>query len=527
MSSFNKMYWDPTLEPPYMQLTNNLQTVTALSNIISSEPTMYSLSGIPSKSGKFYWAIHMDSVINLTEYNAVGFGNAFSKTNQSNTYLRNSQSNIGYYENGKAYYNNNTTSIGQGFQTGDIVTVALDLANHRMWFYNNRLNIWTNTSNSNNSGDPSDLGSNGGGINTSFITNVNNDTFYPGVCVFATSSPPTIGAMTIARADVAQVPPGNGWTFYNIAPSKPNPTYSITHDQTFTTKNTAIGWSIHTNMQTHNVYNTYVFARKHSASYVITGLDFPLDADKDTFKSIIVTYLVKQLGITISTSIIKIYKTHDTVVFKIASKDGNLLSKGDYIDIGNILVNNSFITYINNSYNITYFTIRYPRTRTLNSENGNTLIFNKKQAIFNNVTFIKEVNLYHQMIRYKLNNGDYTFSVSKTKGVKIKIPGLYVMTVLSYQRFDLQTENPRFFINSKMMFQIHDSKGWLIRNPDPIFVGNNKVTLYLNYGDIIGINAIKEEGLLGSNKLKHIVFSGSLVIPYLNTSLITINSRNK
>jgi len=478
----------------------------------------------------------MDAIVagglsELSDYNAIGFGN-WKK--DATTYLGANSFSVGYYETGHLLYDDGTISIGSGYTTGDIITVALDLTNNRLWFYNNSSisSMWTNINNPSITGNPADPGFFGGGYDISTLTSDNDNMFYPGVCVYADpiSSPP-IGAMTIASASVAQVPPGNGWTFYNIAPTVPAPIYNITHSQTFTQSETAIGWSVHTNMHTHypdiNIQRTH---RAKSACYIITGLDFPVDADKNTFKNHVVDYLNSNGGPEISTADIKLYKTNYTVVFKIYGD----LTEEQYNTIGNTLVNGSFISFINSTYSISNFTIVYPRLRRsraageyhYNYNNGlsgaiargNLSISNKTQAIFNNINFIKEVSLYKQ--RYKANN--FIIS-SEIKGVEIKIPGLYVITVLSYKSYVLQTEATHFIDESfGMAIQIVNSKNLLVgHNYSPtIFNSNkNKVSLYLNYGDVIGVNPIfAGHGSVNSPSIKHLVFSGSLVIPYLTTS---------
>jgi hypothetical protein len=528
--TFNKLYWDPTFEAPYMQLTNNLQTVTALASINGSEPTMYSLGGIPPNSGKYYWAIHMDAIVipeGSTDYNAIGFGNS---KKDATSYLGANTFSVGYYETGNLFYGGDHTPIGSGYTTGDIVTVALDLTNNRLWFYNNSSSMWTNINNPGISGNPADPGFFGGGYDISALTSDQDNSFYPGVCVYADPTSPTpIGAMTIASASVAQVPPGSGWTFYNIAPTVPAPLYNITHNQTAIESHTSIGWSVHTNMHTHYPdINTPKTNRISSACYIITGLDFPVDTDKDIFKGHVVNYLNSNGGPEISTSDIKLYKTNYTVVFKIYGG----LSVADYLSIGTTLVNPSFVSFINSTYSIDNFTIAYPRMRKSHPtgdykySNGMTgaigkgklSISNRNQAIFNNVNFIKEVNLYNQTIQL----GGLIIP-SATKGVEIKIPGLYVITVLSYKSYVLQTEATYFIDESfGMAIQIVTSKNILIQKyiPGDILSANkNKVTIYLNYGDVIGVNAIfNGHGSSKTPKIKHLVFSGSLIIPYLSTS---------
>ena len=536
--NFNKLYWDPTFEGRRMQLTNNLQTVTALAVMNGHRYTMYSLGGIPPNSGKYYWAIHMDAIVipaGMSDYNGIGFGN-YNK--DATTYLGSDTFSLGYYESGHFYFNTDNISIGSGYTTGDIVTVALDLTNNRLWFYNNSSSMWTNIHNPSITGNPADPGFFGGGYDISALTIDMGNSFYPGVCVYADlTSPKPIGAMTIASASVAQVPPGSGWTFYNIAPAVPNPTYNITHSQTFISQQTAVGWSIHTNMHTHypdiDILRTH---RTRSACYIITGLDFPVDADKNTFKGYVIYYLDNHGGTYgLTTGNIKLYKTNYTVVFKIVANIGG----SNYEIIGDTLVNSSFVNFINSTYSISNFTIAYPHLRKSHKKgnykysNGTTgiigkndlCISNRKQAIFNNVNFIKEVNLYKQTC---IGNSltDAAVRLSATKGVEIKIPGLYVITVLSYKSYIKKTEMQPFANETfGMAIQIVNSKNILIQKYIPgdslsVSVDKNKVTIYLNYGDVIGVNALYNGyGNQNGNtpKIKHLVFSGSLIIPYLST----------
>ena len=498
------MYWDPQLEPTTnMEITSNLQSVTNISrnSTPSTQPIMYTLDGI-STTGKYYWAIKINSFNGIYENHAIGFGNSTAKTILT-LKLGQDANSIGYYDNGIIYICGNSIQIHNGlFISGDIITVALDTINNLLWFYNSRTQVWTNINQGQGSGDPSNPNQSGGGID---VSSLNIDSIYPAVMLLYDSINSS-GQMSIASLTQIQIPPGNDWVLFNPTPTIPtNPTYYNTSSQEFTAANTKTGWSLNTPLQTHVKSNNPNFLnyRQDRLSYIISGdsIDFPDNQDKDIFKGYIIDYLDNN-GITINT--IKIYKTNNVVQFRIRGQ----YAKATKSTIGTILVNSNFINYINQKYNISNFTISYTLAR---SERRFHKSSRQNICVYDNIRFTNNVQIYTEQVTS--NNRDF---ISNSRGVLIQTAGLYVITIISYKSYHNKTYNSYFIAKSPhLAIQVIDS------NTTPTLVqyysppsgqqNKNKLTVYLNVGDVVAVNNI----LHGKHKtMSHLVFSGSLVIKY-------------
>jgi len=104
----------------------------------------YSTMG--ASSGKWYAeflieTVGSNSAVGIAPSEAVSYDNSIPYTNQ------NSPGGMGYLQNGNARFNNSDTSSGYAtYTTGDVIQVAMDIDNTRVWFGKN--NTWQN------SGDP-------------------------------------------------------------------------------------------------------------------------------------------------------------------------------------------------------------------------------------------------------------------------------------------------------------------------------------------------------------------------------------
>jgi hypothetical protein len=501
------MYWDPQLEPiTNMEITNNLQSVANISrnSTPSTQPIMYTLDGI-STTGKYYWGIKINSLNELSENHAIGFGNAQAKTILT-LKLGQDANSIGYYDNGLIHICGNSIQLNNGFAVEDIITLALDTINSLLWFYNSRTQVWTNINQGQGSGNPSNPNRNGGGID---VSSLRIDSIYPAVMLLYDSiNSSGSGQMSIATIAQIHIPPGNDWVLFNPNPSIPSPTYYNTSTQQFTAADTATGWSLNTPLQTHvKSNNPHGLNYRHDRlSYIIGGdtIDFPDNQDKDTFKGYIVDYLYNN-DITITISTIKIYKTNNVVQFRI---HGRQYTKSTKITIGTLLVNLNFINYINQKYNISNFTISFPLARTERRFHKSS---RQNICVYDTIRFTNNVQIYTEQVTS--NGRDF---ISKPRGVLIQVAGLYVITIISYKSYHMNTYNKYFASNSPhLAIQVINS------NTTPILVqyysppigqqNKNKVTVYLNEGDVIAVN----NTLHSKHKsMSHLVFSASLVISY-------------
>jgi hypothetical protein len=107
-------------------------------------------------TGQFYWEI----TVNTTGAATLGIGIANATKNLNTTFLGGTTDGVGYYSNGGVSYNSATAQTIQTFTSGDVVGVAIDIANKGLW-------IRKNGGNWNNSGTANPV------TNTGSITNSN------------------------------------------------------------------------------------------------------------------------------------------------------------------------------------------------------------------------------------------------------------------------------------------------------------------------------------------------------------------
>jgi hypothetical protein len=156
-------------------LENYYQSAT-LSNgntTIQTGSSQYSPSSstLGVSSGKWYWEVEYDALSGGSDVAYVGVLSQFA-TN-STTSLGTNANDYGYYVNGNYYNNNTETAYGTTYTTGDIIGVALDLDNNKLYFSKN--GTWQN------SGDPESGATGTGAISITNPTSTTNGAYFPSI----------------------------------------------------------------------------------------------------------------------------------------------------------------------------------------------------------------------------------------------------------------------------------------------------------------------------------------------------------
>jgi hypothetical protein len=160
--------WNP-LENYYQSATLSNGNTTIQTGNSQYSP---SSSTLGVSSGKWYWEVEYDALSGGSDVAYVGVLSQFA-TN-STTSLGTNANDYGYYVNGN-YYNNNTgTAYGTTYTTGDIIGVALDLDNNKLYFSKN--GTWQN------SGDPESGATGTGAISITNPTSTTNGAYFPSIC---------------------------------------------------------------------------------------------------------------------------------------------------------------------------------------------------------------------------------------------------------------------------------------------------------------------------------------------------------
>jgi hypothetical protein len=160
--------WNP-LENYYQSATLSNGNTTIQTGNSQYSP---SSSTLGVSSGKWYWEVEYDALSGGSDVAYVGVLSQFA-TN-STTSLGTNANDYGYYVNGN-YYNNNTgTAYGNTYTIGDIIGVALDLDNNKLYFSKN--GTWQN------SGDPESGATGTGAISITNPTSTTNGAYFPSIC---------------------------------------------------------------------------------------------------------------------------------------------------------------------------------------------------------------------------------------------------------------------------------------------------------------------------------------------------------
>ena len=149
--------------------TNNFCTMNSLDNyrfagtfsegnchiVSSSSNYAYTTGTMGMTAGKWYYEVEFDAQSSAGDYSRIGFAGVMSTGNAE---LGSQTHNYAYYGvNGYGYYSGSSASLGTTYTTGDIVSVALDLDNLKVYYAKN--GTWVN------SGDPTS-GATGTGAQT-------------------------------------------------------------------------------------------------------------------------------------------------------------------------------------------------------------------------------------------------------------------------------------------------------------------------------------------------------------------------
>lgn len=145
-------------------------------------------------SGKWYWEI----TVNVYNALAVGVIKSGDAIDSPTHYLGATANGYSYYRGGTKYNNGSSSAYGSSYTNGDIISVALDMDNGKVWFAKN--GTWQN------SGDPA------AGTNAAF-TGLSG-TFYPAVGDLDITSSCQATANFGASAFTYSVPSGFNSGFY-------------------------------------------------------------------------------------------------------------------------------------------------------------------------------------------------------------------------------------------------------------------------------------------------------------------------
>ena len=158
-------------------------------------------------------------------------------------------------------------------------------------------------------------------------------------------------------------------------------------------------------------------------------------------------------------------------------------------------------------YNISNFTISFPLARTERRFHKSS---RQNICVYDTIKFTNNVQIYTEQVTS--NGRDF---ISKPRGVLIQVAGLYVITIISYKSYYMNTYNKYFASGSPhLAIQVNNHSNTTLDQyySPPIGQQNkNKVTVYLNVGDVVAVNNTLHSP---HNTMSHLVFSGSLVISY-------------
>ena len=194
--------------------TNNFATLNPLDNYWSngtlSNGNLTFLSDtsnvtyIPStlgvSSGKWYWEVEFDAKSGGSDSPVIGITS--TQPTAGNQQLGNFPNDWGYFGySPSSYINNNTeTSYGSSYTTNDIIGVALDLDNNKLYFSKN--GTWQN------SGDPTSGATGTGALSITDPSSTPLGFYFPAICYYNVSNTGTFNANFGSSAFSYSVPSG-------------------------------------------------------------------------------------------------------------------------------------------------------------------------------------------------------------------------------------------------------------------------------------------------------------------------------
>ena len=163
--------------------TNDM-TVTNAGNTGESNASVYTpgTMNLGADSGKWYWEVKVASKTGSSDWHLIGIMGQTRR--ESNVYLGQVVDQYGYYGlNGLSYTNNSGSTFGDAYGVGNIIGVAMDLDNNKLYFHKDGVYQ--------NSGDPTS-GSTGTGAISITAASATDDGFYrPAICYFDGSTKAT------------------------------------------------------------------------------------------------------------------------------------------------------------------------------------------------------------------------------------------------------------------------------------------------------------------------------------------------
>ena len=198
--------------------TNNFCTLNPLDNyfnastfsegnlkiVTSSGNYSFNTGTIGVAAGKWYWEVFITS--NSTE-DLIGITKNVSTS--ATNYLGENAGAVGHNDNGNAYVAGSNNSYGTSYTTNDVIGVALDLTNNKLYFSKNGT--------FQNSGDPTSGATGTGAIS---IDAISGDFYFPGVGEFEGSASGTFSANfgNPPYANSSDAADANGYGAFEFAP---------------------------------------------------------------------------------------------------------------------------------------------------------------------------------------------------------------------------------------------------------------------------------------------------------------------
>ena len=124
-------------------------------------------------SGKFYWEVKYGATSNNSmNYNLIGIADRPTTSNTAFLGSSSSTANYAYYsDNGHKYFKGSSASYGASYSAGDIIGVAVDLDNAKLYFSKN--GTWQN------SGVPTSGSTGTGAISIDAVSSTTNGVYFP------------------------------------------------------------------------------------------------------------------------------------------------------------------------------------------------------------------------------------------------------------------------------------------------------------------------------------------------------------